>query len=128
VTPRFNPEFGRPAMWALPNRLDTNYQHMKFREMLVKFCGISQTFCKISYFSQNFTKILHCKIFFPTSHTLYDYIEHIKLKLLLSRKLYSNFAIRNFAKISQHFAKKIGQFWKLRTFRQNFVFSVAHWL
>jgi hypothetical protein len=64
--------------------------------------------------SRNFVKLLFCEfsakfcfheIFFPISRALCFSIEHIKLKLLLFSKLYLNIAIRNFDKISEHFAK-----------------------
>jgi hypothetical protein len=65
----------------------------EFREMSAEFRKMSY-FCEISLLRN----------FFPTSHTgtgtLCCSIEHIKLKLLLFSKLFTNFAVGNFGELS----------------------------
>jgi hypothetical protein len=53
-------------------------------------------FAKIS------AKFRYRKSFFPTTHTLCFSTEHIILKLLSFSKLYMNFAVQNFGKVSQN--------------------------
>jgi hypothetical protein len=60
---------------------------------------------EISYFSKILAKFRFREIFFPTSHTLFNSIELIKLKHLLFSKLHTNFVARNFSEILQDFFK-----------------------
>jgi hypothetical protein len=57
----------------------------------------------------NFSKILakfrYREIFFPTSHTLFNSIELIKLKHILFSKLPTNFVAQNLGEILQDFKK-----------------------
>jgi hypothetical protein len=68
---------------------------------------------EISYLSKILAKFRYREIFFPTSHTLFNSIELIKLKHLLFSKLHTNFAARNLGKILQDFKKFMKHFAKL---------------
>jgi hypothetical protein len=56
----------------------------KWHRNFMEFCEISY-FCRILWnfeLMRNFAEILYREICFPTSHSLYNSIEHIKLKFL----------------------------------------------
>jgi hypothetical protein len=69
-----------------------------YTEFRRNFGEILRNYAKFCTFAKS-----HCReIFFLTSHTLCCSIAYIKLKLQLFSKLNTNFAVRNFGKISQN--------------------------
>jgi hypothetical protein len=73
----------------------------------------------ILYFSETSAKFRYREIFFTTSNTFP--IEHIKLKLLLLRKLYRNFDVRNFLQNFATLRQIYATFHEIAKFWRNFV-------